>query len=135
RHSTVVIQVLFLILAFVENFILLTIGILGLDEMYDNKFIICATVLCSLSFLIGVILHGVYYGCVGHPWVDINGPTASRDPDEGHLVLAYYRQGQMSKWAIHSCCTITHHQEEPTDKIYVPKHQQMNGKERILKDI
>ncbi|KAG7176681.1 Ankyrin-1-like 6 [Homarus americanus] len=97
RHSTVVIQVLFLILAFVENLVLLSLGIVGLDKVkYDNTFIIISAVLCAISYLTGVILHGVYYGCFGHPWVDINGPSVTRDPDEGTLVLQYYRQGQVT---------------------------------------
>ncbi|XP_069182377.1 uncharacterized protein [Procambarus clarkii] len=135
RHSTVVIQVLFLILAFIENLVLLSLGIVGLDKVkYDNTFIIISAVLCAISYLTGVILHAVYYSCFGHPWVDINGPTVSRDPDEGTLVFAYYRQGQVSKWAIHSCCTVVHHNELPTDNIY-RQDLQINGKERQVKDL
>lgn len=72
--------------------------------------------------------------CFGHPWVDINGPTLSRDPDEGTFVLAYYRQGQVSKWSIHSCCAVVHHSELPTDNIY-RQDLQINGKERQVKDL
>lgn len=53
--------------------------------------------------------------CFGHPWVDINGPSVHRDPDEGTLVLSYYQQGKVSKWAINSCCKVEHHTEMPTD--------------------
>nr|XP_053630537.1 uncharacterized protein LOC128687232 [Cherax quadricarinatus] len=135
RHSTVVIQVLFLILAFIENLVLLSLGIVGLDKVkYDNTFIIISAVLCAISYLTGVILHAVYYSCFGHPWVDINGPTVSRDPDEGTLVFAYYRQGQVSKWSIHSCCTIIHHNELPTDNIY-RQDLKINGKERQVKNL
>ncbi|XP_027215581.1 uncharacterized protein [Penaeus vannamei] len=130
RHSTVVIQVLFLILAFIENLVLLSLGIVGLDkEKYDSTFIIISAVVCALSYLIGVILHAVYYSCFGHPWVDINGPSLTHDRDEGVLVLAYYRQGQISKWSFHSCCTVVHHNELPTDNIY-RQDLQINGKDR-----
>ncbi|XP_045107330.1 uncharacterized protein LOC123502158 isoform X2 [Portunus trituberculatus] len=115
RHSTVVIQVLFLVLAFIENLVLLALGICGLDEKYDSTFIIISAVLCAISYLTGVILHAVYYSCFGHPWVDINGPSVHRDLDEGTLVLSYYQQGKVSKWAINSCCNIEHHTEMPTD--------------------
>ncbi|XP_068235369.1 uncharacterized protein [Palaemon carinicauda] len=135
RHSTVVIQVLFLILAFIENLVLITLGIVGLDRSkYDNTFITISAVLCAISYLIGVILHAVYYSCFGHPWVDINGPTVTRDADEKTLVLAYYRQGQVSKWSIYSCCTVKHHIEQPTDNIY-RQDLQINGKERQVKDL
>ncbi|KAK4313729.1 hypothetical protein Pmani_014950 [Petrolisthes manimaculis] len=135
RHSTVVIQVLFLILAFVENLVLLSLGIAGLEKSrYDNTFIIISAILCTISYLTGVILHAVYYSCFGHPWVDINGPSVSRDRDEGTLVLAYYRQGQVSKWTVHSCCFVSHHTESPTDNIYRNEHQ-LNGNERQVKDL
>ncbi|KAG0722111.1 Ankyrin-1 [Chionoecetes opilio] len=100
RHSTVVIQVLFLVLAFIENLVLLALGVCGLDkDKYDTTFIIISAVLCAISYLTGVILHAVYYSCFGHPWVDINGPSVHRDSDEGTLVLSYYQQGRVSKWA------------------------------------
>ncbi|XP_047483695.1 uncharacterized protein LOC125035380 isoform X1 [Penaeus chinensis] len=135
RHSTVVIQVLFLILAFIENLVLLSLGIVGLNkEKYDSTFIIISSVVCALSYLIGVILHAVYYSCFGHPWVDINGPSLTHDRDEGVLVLAYYRQGQISKWSFHSCCTVVHHNELPTDNIY-RQDLQINGKDRQVKDL
>lgn len=135
RHSTVVIQVLFLILAFIENLVLITLGIVGLDRSkYDNTFITISAVLCAISYLTGVVLHAVYYSCFGHPWVDINGPTVTRDADEKTLVLAYYRQGQVSKWSIHSCCTVKHHIEQPADNIY-RQDLQINGKERQVKDL
>ncbi|XP_071522835.1 uncharacterized protein [Panulirus ornatus] len=102
RHSTVVIQVLFLILAFIENLVLISLGIVGLDrDKYDNTFIIISAVLCAISYLIGVILHAVYYSCFGHPWVDINGPTVSRDPDEGTLGLGLLPSGTSVKM-VHS---------------------------------
>ncbi|XP_064096814.1 uncharacterized protein LOC135208498 isoform X2 [Macrobrachium nipponense] len=135
RHSTVVIQVLFLILAFIENLVLITLGIVGLDRSkYDNTFITISAVLCAISYMTGVVLHAVYYSCFGHPWVDINGPTVTRDADEKTLVLAYYRQGQVSKWSIYSCCTVKHHIEQPADNIY-RQDLQINGKERQVKDL
>ncbi|CAL4119699.1 unnamed protein product [Meganyctiphanes norvegica] len=97
RQSTVIIQVLFLILAFVENVILLVIGIVGIKGMYHHKFIICATVVCSLSFVIGVILQGVYYGVWGHPWANINGPQMTRDSEKGIQIKFYYHKDQMTK--------------------------------------
>lgn len=76
----------------------------------------------------------IHCSCFGHPWVDINGPSVSRDRDEGTLVLAYYRQGQVSKWTVHSCCSVSHHTESPTDNIYRNEHQ-INGNERQVKDL
>ncbi|XP_063855816.1 LOW QUALITY PROTEIN: uncharacterized protein LOC135097735 [Scylla paramamosain] len=101
RHSTVVIQVLFLVLAFIENLVMLALGICWLDDKlssYDtfkyDTFIIISAVLCAISYLTGIILHAVYYSCFGHPWVDINRPSVHRDADEGTLVLSYYQQGK-----------------------------------------
>ena len=133
---------MFLILAFIENFVLLSTGIVGLDrERYDSTFIIVSVVLCTLSYIIGVVLHSVYYGCFGHPWVDINGPNLSRDHDENTWVLSYYKQNNISKWAIHSCCKLSHHTQDrdPTDKIYIPASLQLqmklNGTQRQVKDL
>ncbi|XP_076044975.1 uncharacterized protein LOC143027554 isoform X2 [Oratosquilla oratoria] len=136
RHSTVVLQVLFLVLALLENFVLLSTGIIGLDKhCYGPIFIITSVVLCTMSLFIGVILHGVYYGCFGHPWVNINGPTLTHNPEESTWILAYYREGRVSKWTIHSCCTVDHDTELPTDNVYRPQDLQLNGKERQVKDL
>ncbi|MCL4131732.1 UNVERIFIED_CONTAM: hypothetical protein GTU68_053326 [Idotea baltica] len=139
RHSTVMIQVLFMVLALVENFVLLSTGIVGLERgKYDSTFKTVSVVLCTLSYIIGVILHGVYYGCFGHPWVDINGPTLSKDPEDGTWVLAYYRQGNINRWAIHSCCKFRRHSLGPTENVYLPPHliqMKLNGVHRQVKDI
>lgn len=63
-----VIQVLFLILAFVENLVLLSLGLVWLkEERYDNTFKIISAILCTISYLTGVILHAVYYRSVTQP--------------------------------------------------------------------
>lgn len=76
----------------------------------------------------------ISYSCFGHPWVDINGPTVKRDPDEGTVVVAYYHQGQVEKWSITSCCSVVHQKELPSDNIY-RQDLQINGKERQVKDL
>ncbi|XP_047740699.1 uncharacterized protein LOC108682971 isoform X3 [Hyalella azteca] len=138
RHSTVVIQVLFLLLSFLENFILLFLGMAGLDRnKYDNTFMAVSGALCVLSYFIGIVLHGVYYACFGHPWVDINGPKFQKDEDEKTWIVSYYRQGKMNKWTVRSCCDITHNEEEPDDDVYRTPEMQMNGGNPIrqVKDI
>lgn len=53
-------------LAFIENLVLLALGVCGLDkDKYDDTFIIICSVLCAISYLTGVILHAVYYRWVG----------------------------------------------------------------------
>lgn len=131
-------QVSFLILALIENFALLSTGVIGLEVQYDSTFKTVCVVLCTLSYIIGVILHGVYYGCFGHPWVDINGPTITRDRDEGTWMLSYYRQGIFTQWTIHSCCKFRRRPQVPTDNLYLPPHliqKKLNGVHRQVKDI
>ncbi|RXG57649.1 Ankyrin-1 [Armadillidium vulgare] len=132
-------QVFFMILALIENFVLLLTGIVGLDgTQFDPTFKTVSVVLCTLSYIIGVILHGVYYGCFGHPWVDINGPTLTKDPDDGTWILAYYRQGNINRWALYSCCKFRRYSQQPADNVYLPPHliqMKFNGVHRQVKDI
>ncbi|KAB7507544.1 Ankyrin-3 [Armadillidium nasatum] len=132
-------QVFFMILALIENFVLLLTGIVGLEgTQYDPTFKTVSVVLCTLSYIIGVILHGVYYGCFGHPWVDINGPTLTKDPDDGTWILAYYRQGNINRWILYSCCKFRRYSQQPADNVYLPPHliqMKFNGVHRQVKDI
>lgn len=125
-------------LAFLENFLLLSLGMAGLPKtMYDQTFMAVSGALCVLSYIIGVVLHAVYYACFGHPWVDINGPKFEKDEDEKTWIIAYYRQGKMNKLTVKSCCDINYLEEEPNDDVYRTPEMQMNGGNhmRQVKDI
>ena len=55
-------KVVFLVLAFIENLVLLEAGLSELDnDKYDDTFNKNSRVLCYICFFVGVILQVVYY--------------------------------------------------------------------------
>ena len=92
KHSTALIQVLFLLLMFAENSALLWLGLAGLSrEQFHESQIIAAGVISAFSFIIGTMCHYIYYAKWGHPWARINGPNLDRK--NGNFKVTYNKDG------------------------------------------
>ena len=111
---------MFLLLAFVENIVLFSLGVSSLNEEYDHLFKIIAGVLCLLSYIIGVVLQYIYYGCFGHPWVNINGPNVEKISEKTVLV-SFYKEGGDMQWELTSCCKCENRFKDEEDDVYIPK--------------
>ncbi|CAL4248428.1 unnamed protein product, partial [Meganyctiphanes norvegica] len=129
-RPTFEIQLWFLILIFVENVVLMVIGIHGLDESYDSSFINFVTVLCSVCFFFGVLFQCVYYRLVGHIWAESNGPKVNIEKGPRRLVLTYNNKGFVSKLTMKSCCSFELEEEEHYDNIYSTRKQPQEQDQR-----